>query len=588
MATRLESGQIQLRSAAGVPMERITPQQVDYVAPRAEARKADAMAQILDRMSQSTFQRAAEMRQEEAYQFAAQNPITPDQIQLAKEGLPQAIPGVGKISGDYTVFGQALKKARTLQLSGVFEQEGRNELAKILVEVQNNRMTSKEASTKIANFTNGYSNSLAVADGEAAIKLRATLATHGNTILNAAYEAESKRKKSENSVKFDMDYDNSMQLLEATISQGFFTDSNGERRSIDDLVDVIGQNISTQALLLGDLGMQKEYSEKFRLAVRSAKINAVSKLYTSDEYMLDPAATLNKIRSGDAGKMSQVLQGMIINDFESVAKVTANYMAAVNERETIASRKREALKLDGQAQAVNLLERIFPLNENNPERKKLIAELTALPPGSVPIGTLKDLMEPKKTEEDGGNKLTAYNALGLIYKDVIKTKEDLDNIPGLSIEQRTSLLKVLYRDDKSKDKALDNTINKISGLPDGLVVLDKESAEFKKRQELKSRVEKIQRDAIEKGKPITTSEIIQQLETEALNKKNTEDAKQARKRLDEYVKSPDGKTKPGRDWITEPITKQSIEALRRQAGTDPVKLRQVRDMESLLKQAEGN
>ena len=592
MATRLESGQVQLRSAASVPMERITPQQVDYVAPRAEARKADAMAQILDRMSQSTFQRAAEMRQEEAYQFAAQNPITPDQIQLAKEGLPQAIPGVGKISGDYTVFGEALKKARTLQLSGVFEQEGRNELAKILVEVQNNRMTSQEASTKIANFTNGYSNSLAVADGEAAIKLRATLATHGNTILNAAYEAESKRKKSENSVKFDMDYDNSMQLLEATISQGFFTDSNGERRSIDDLVDVIGQNISTQALLLGDLGMQKEYSEKFRLAVRTAKINAVTKLVTSDEYMLDPLATLNKIKSGDIGKMSQVLQGMIINDFDSVAKVTANYMAAVNERETIASRKREAIKLDGQAQSVNLLERIFPLKENNPERKRLIAELTALPPGSTPIGTLEKLLEPQKPTGDGdSNSMTNYNALGMIFSGAIKTKEDLDRVPGLSIKDRTALLKVLYKDDKSNDSALDRSINKLAELPEtstGAFVLDQKSDAFKKRQSLKLRAAQIENDAIQKGRPITTPEIIQQLEAEALSKKNSEDARQARKRLDEYVKGPDGKAKPGRDWITGPITKQSIDALRRQAGTDPVKLRQVRDMESLLKQAEGN
>ena len=592
MATRLESGQIQLRSTTAVPMERITPQQVDYVAPRAEARKADAMAQILDRMSQSTFRRAAEMREQEAYQFAADTPPTQDQLELAANGLPGAIPGADTVSGDYTVFGRALKKARSLQIAGHFEVEGRNQLTKLLVDVQSGKADPKDISTKIATMTDGYAKSLSKVDGEAALKFRANMATHGNTILSAAYEAESKRNKAQNSVKFDMDYDNSMQLLEATISQGFFIDGGGERRSVDDLVAVLGQNISTQALLLGDAGMQKEYSEKFRLAVRTAKVNAVTKLVTSDEYMLDPLATLNKIRSGDAGKMSQVLQGMIINDFESVAKVTANYMAAVNERETIANRTREAKKLDGQAQAINLLERIFTLKENNPERKKLIAELTQLPPGSTPIGTLKDLLEPQKpTGDSGGNSLTHYNALGQIFSGAIKTKEDLDRVPGLSVKDRTSLLKVLYKDDKSNDSALDRAINKIAELPEtsnGAFVLDPKSDAFKRRQALKLRAAQIENDAIQKGKPITTPEIIQQLETEALSKKNTEDARQARKRLDEYVKGPDGKAKSGRDWITGPITKQSIDALRRQAGTDPVKLRQIRDMESLLKQAEGN
>lgn len=583
MATRLESGQVQLRSAAGVPMERITPQQVDYVAPRAEARKADAMAQILDRMSQNTFQRAAEMREQEAYQFAADNAPTQAQLQLAAEGLPGAIVGADTISGDYTVFGRALKKARSLQLAGHFEVEGRNELTKLLTDVQSRKVDPKDISTKISTMTDGYAKSLSKVDGEAALKFRANMATHGNTVLNAAYEAESKRRKTENAIAFDLSFDNDMQLLEATISQGFYIDDKGERRSVDDLVQVFSKNISTQALLLGDLGMQKEYSEKFRVALREATINAVTKFVTTDEYLIDPSTTLAKIRARDMGKMSQFMDGTIVK------QVTANYMAAVNERETIASRKREAIKLDGQARAIDLLEQIFPLKENNPKRKELIAELNKLPPGSVPIGTLKDLMEPQKPTGDGDS-LASYNALGLIFKGVIKTKEDLDAIPGLSIKERTSLLKTLYKDDKSRDAALDRTVNKLAELPEtsnGAFVIDPKSEAFKKRQQLILRANEIENDAVQKGKPITTQDIIKQLETEALTKKNTEDARQAKKRLDEYVRSADGKERKGRSWITVPITRQSIDALRRQAGTDPIKLKQVKDMESLLDQSEG-
>lgn len=604
MATRLESGQIQLRSAAGVPMERVTPQQVDFVGPRAEAAAANTMANILDRMSQSTFQKAAELREREGIRFAAENPPSVAQLKLAAgiddvtgqplQGGPMvsAIPGLGKISSDVSIYGRAVAKARTLQLASHFEIEGRAEAAKLLTEVQNGLITSKDVSAKLLTVTNGYATALAEVDGEASIKFRATMATHGNTVLNAAYEAESKRKKAQTIAKFDFDFDNSMQLLEAQISQGFFTDSNGQKRSIDDMAFIVNQNIATNSLLLGDAALQKEYSEKFRVALRNAKINAVTKFVLSDEYMVDPDLTLKKIRSGDLGKMSDVLKGLVVNDFDAVAKITANFITANNEREAIATRKREAVKLQGQAEAVDLLEQIFPLAKNNPARKPLIDKLLALPPGSTPIGTLDTLLSPDKPTGDGdGNSLANYNALGLIYNGTIKTKEELDKIPGLSIKQRTALLKVLNKDDKTNDSKLDSAINKLSDLPEtsnGGFVIDPKSESFKKRQKLKLRAAEIENDAVQKGKPITAPEIIEQLEKEELDKKNRFDAKQAQDKLNNYARNPDGKAKPGREWITGPINKQSIEALRRQAGNDPVKLRQVRDMEALLKQAEGN
>lgn len=604
MATRLESGQIQLRSAGGVPMERVTPQQVDFVAPRAEAAAANTMANILDRMSQSTFQKAAELREREGIRFAAENPPSIAQLKLAAgiddvtgeplQGGPMvsAIPGLGKISSDISVYGKAVARARTLQLASHFEIEGRAEAAKLLTEVQNGSITSKDVSAKLLTVTNGYAAALAEVDGEASIKFRATMATHGNTVLNAAYEAESKRKKAQTIAKFDFDFDNSMQLLEAQISQGFFTDNNGQKRSIDDMAFIVNQNIATNSLLLGDAALQKEYSEKFRVALRNAKISAVTKFVLSDEYMLDADDTLRKIRTGDLGKMSDVMKGLVVNDFDAVAKITANYITANNEREAIATRKREAAKLAGQNEAIQLLEQIFPLAKNNPKRAGLINQLLALPPGSTPIGTLDAVLSPDKPTGTGeGNSLTNYNTLGLIYNGTIKTKEDLDKIPGLSIKERTALLKILNKDDKTNDSKLDSAINKLSDLPetsDGGFVLDPKSDAFKKRQRLKLRAAEIQNDAVQKGKPITAPEIIQQLEKEELEKKNKSDAKQAQDKLNNYARNPDGKPKPGREWITGPITSRSIEALRRQAGNDPVKLRQVRDMEALLKQAQGN
>jgi len=73
MATRIESGRIQIDAPGSVPMERIAPQQVDFMtAAREEARGAATMADIIDRMSTTVFGMAKEMAQEEALRFAAE------------------------------------------------------------------------------------------------------------------------------------------------------------------------------------------------------------------------------------------------------------------------------------------------------------------------------------------------------------------------------------------------------------------------------------------------------------------------------------------------------------------------------------
>lgn len=570
MATRLEPGQVQLRSSGGVPMERIVPQQVDFIAPRVEARTAETMANILDRMSQSAFGMAREMAQEEAFRFAAENPITEDQLQLAKEGLPQGIPGVGKMSGDFTVYGQALKKARTLQLAGHFEIEGRNELAKLLTEVQTGRISSKDVAAKITTMTDGYAKSLAKVDGEASIKFRATMATHGNTVLNSAYEAELKRVKDQEKIKFDMDFDNGVRLLEATVSQ--------QPEMIDQIADVFRTNMATQSLLLGDLGLQKEYSTKFETALRSAKINALTKEFSDDKYMADPMATLNKIRIGDAGKLSPVLKSMIANDFEAVAKVTANVMVAVNQRETLAKEKRAEEKRAAVKELIPLLDSAYNLPDNSPERRKLADQVSAIAmrdPDAVPLSVIKDLREPNKE----GNPLAEFNALTAIFDGRITSPGQIASIPGLNGKQKVSLLKTLTNEDRRDQRELDMGLAKLAGvptMPGQVTVIDPKGAEFQRLMQLRSKAQQIQAGATAEGKILTPRMILQQVETDIEKTRNSESAKAARKSLEVFEK---------KNWVNGKITRQGLSALEKKAGDDINKQRELARIRQLLDQA---
>ncbi len=572
-----------MRSVGGVPMAQVQQQQVDYVGPREQAQTANVLAQVLDRMSASAFQTAGVMRQQEGLQFAAQNPLTSEQIESAKGGMTMGMGGRGETSSisstsSMNFFDQAVAKARSLELSGHFEIEGRNELVKLLAGVENGSVTSAQVSDKIKTMTDGYSKSLANIDPEASIKFRATMATHGNTVLNAAYKEELQRKKAKDIALFDLDFDNNIALLEKTVSQGFWMEK-GQKRSIDELVAVFRSDIYNQSLLLGDKAIQIEYSTKFETALRTAKINSVTKALMSDENMVDPERTLQKLRSGDLGDMSPVLQQMIVNDFDAVAKVTANYMVAVNNRKSVADAKASQIKKDGEAQAINLLEQIFPLPDGSPKKKQLLSQLTALPEGSVPIGTLKDLLAPSGE----GNAAVNFNLLAGIYNNTITQPSQIWGLVGKGITGKDAVtaLKLLQSEDRRDSSELDRGISQLSGIPvipGSVVVIDPKGEEFKRRTQLQSQALQIQAAAAAEGKTLTPRQILTQLEDNIAKTRNTETAKAARKSLEVFEKL---------EWVNGPINRNTLPALERKAGTDKKKLNEVNRIKQLLRQADG-
>ena len=565
MVQRIESGRMQIANVGGVPMQQVQPRGVDYVGPRAEAQAAGTLAQALDRMSSSLFQQAGELRQQEGLKFAATNPITPEQIEAAKNG---DVSNLELSKNPISIFGQAVRKARALELSSHFEIEGRNELVKLLSDIEAGTATSEQVQGKIATLTDGFGKSLSQVDPEAAYKFRATMATHGNTVLKTAYETELKREKNKRMAKFDMDFDNGIRLLETTVAQ--------HPEQLEQLASVFRQNVLQQSVLLGDAALQQEYSTKFETALRNAKINAVTKAITDDVYMVNPVDTLNRIRKGDIGNLSPVLQQMITNDFDAVAKVTANYMVAVNQREQLAKDADAAAKREGQNQAFNLLEQIFPLPEGDPRRKALIDRLNALPPGSVPIGTLKDLLDPGKE----GNPAVEFNALNGIFQGTINTAGQIYNMPGLNGPQKIRLLKTLNSEDRRDQAELARGLNKLAGInvTGGVVVLDPKGTEFARLNELRARSVEIQAAALREGKVVMPSQIIDQLTKEVEARRNTEQAKAAKTALEVYEK---------KDWVNGPITRETLPALEVKAGKDKNKLNDLKRIKSLLDQSEG-
>lgn len=588
MAERLESGQIQLRPVNASPMQQVQARQVDFtVAAREEARYANTMAEMLDRMGRTINQQAKEMRTEEAIRFAAENPPTLEQIQLAKEGMPAAVPGLGRISGDVGYFGQALKKARTLQVASAFEIEGTNELTKMLADVEAGRLKADQVQTKIASISNGYTKALAKIDPEAAIKFNATMATHGNTVLKTALEADAKRNKAKNTIKVRDNFNNMKRLLEVTVSQGeYLNPEDGQKYSIDVLADTLRANLRTQTLSLGDAVLAKEVMNEFEKELRDAKVNAVTRhILTDDKLMADPALR-KKIMTAQLDKMSPVMLGLLQTDMESVAKINANVDIALNRRETEAKNKKAEEKNAAVREFIPLYGEAIKLPEGNKRRKELaekIADIAKRQPDAVPLSVLKDLLEPPKPTGEG-NAMVEFNVLQGIHEGRITSPDQIWSYTrqGLGVKQAVSALRLLYREDKQDQNEIDRGISKLAGIPvvpGSVVVLDPKGTEFQRRKELEAQAKEIEARLIREGKVPTPRMVLSELEDGIAKRRNSEGAKAAKKQLDEvWSKQP---------WINGPITRGNLPALKEKAKGDRTKENAVIQIEKLLNQAEG-
>jgi len=431
---------------------------------------------------------------------------------------------------------------------------------------------------KLTSMMDGFSRSLAQVDPEASLKFRATSATMGNTVLAKAAEFEMKREKAQRLAKFDADFDNSTRLLEAAVSQGFWVDpTTQQKRSIEELADVYRQTITTSALLLGDVQVQKQYSDKFEAALKGAKINAVTKyLLTDEKSMADPEATLKNIQAGNVGRMSDLVKGMLMTDYGSIEKVSANYMVAVNARNTAINQKIAADKRVNEQKAVDLLEQIFPLPEGNAKRRQLVNELIALPAGAVPIGTLKDLLEPNKE----GNPAVEFNLLNGIYNGTINRPDQIWGMVGKGIngKQAVGALKLLQSEDRRDQGDLDRGLAKLAGIPTmsgSVTVLDPKGTEFQRLQRLRVDAQQVQSQAAIEGKVLTPRMVLQQLEVKLEESRNTEQAKAARNTLTTVWEKKAGG----------PITRDTLPGLENSKKLKPAEITQVK---RLLDQAEGN
>jgi hypothetical protein len=200
----------------------------------------------------------------------------------------------------------------------------------------------------------------------------------------------------------------------------------------------------------------------------------------------------------------------------------------------------------------------------------------------VPLSVMSSLLKPDS--EGSGDALVEFNIMAGIYNGTITDPSQIYARvgKGLTGKQAVSLLGKLVSEDRRGQGSLDRTISQLAGIPTipgQVVVIDPKGTEFKLRQRYAEEAETIRSQAAAEGKVLTPDQVGDILKKNVETRRNSEAAKQARTQLETYAK---------KDWINGPITRDGLAALERKAGTDKVKLNELKRIRTLLDQAEGN
>lgn len=428
MATgRIESGRVDIRGPGSSPMQRVGVSEINFVGPRVAAQGSGQIAEALDRMSANLFQESFRQREKEGLQFAAENPPTPDQIEAAKNGrLDDLDLGANPVS----VFQQAVRKSRALQLSQQFEMEGNAKLVEMLEMVKLGQADSGQILTQIQTMTEGLGRTLARIDPEAAFKFRATMATSGNSVYKQALNEQVKRAQDQFKVKALQNFENGKTLL--------FSQAEADPQNFDLIhAPVFRANINNAALTLADPALQAQYGKDAIAAIRDARINVLEKFMLTEENLRDPRTALNKLKAGDVGNLKPHVDYLLKNDRDGLLKVEETFVKAAKAR-------KDSIELgyvDATNQGEALLRQMY-ISTDPKIHKQLFTQLSALPVSPETIKKARDFMfsddatGPQKDDLPSLSRISQRVALGLA------TDSEIFSAPLTQATKRQMLLQL--------------------------------------------------------------------------------------------------------------------------------------------------
>lgn len=343
--------------------------------------------QALNQMTSYFLDRATQEAKEAGMKYAAENPITKEQVDAAL-GDPKAL----KVRGAGRIFQSAYEATQASMLASELQLEGNRKIASVSAAIKAGGPVDLEQIQKdIRDMIDGYSSTVMALDPAQAIKLRASLATTGNALYQEASEAAIKIRNA----GIEADLENSIKqlrpLVESVVAiSGTIHPDTGKPINISSVIENISQPFLQSVQVLG----KKDFLVKFDEMVRESVTGALFARATDPTFAETGGQLADKFQKGDFGNLSGLYAGLSKEEKDKLFADVENHNNRVfklkerDEKETQRVNKEKAINLG--------LEYLNP--KTSAERKiSLVNQMVALEYITFP--TAKAMLETKSQTE---------------------------------------------------------------------------------------------------------------------------------------------------------------------------------------------
>lgn len=292
---------------------------------RESQRMQETLSRRLDQLQSYVTSRAEKEAQAAALKYAAENPVTQEQVNEALAGGKGAIAKFfGAFTGEGgTVYQETLQAARGSVLANNLSVKAAEQIDVLKNLADIGELDYFSASQKIKDITDGYATTVAAFNPEASIQMRAKIGVAGNTLLKHIGDIEVKKAQA----MMTAELDSSAQLLQRVLPD-IYKHGDSETPDMgtilaDDLAATQLDSPMAQALQFNMPG----HIEIFTKINREAKINGISAGLV--ESYSDESAAYSALRSNELGKYQRMWNNMPTEDRDAIKKKVKESFAEV-------------------------------------------------------------------------------------------------------------------------------------------------------------------------------------------------------------------------------------------------------------------
>jgi len=448
---------------------------IDRVGIRAAGKYADTVADVNVKVANMLDPLVDTAVKESAYKYAAENPITLDQLTVGKDGTYN-IKNVNALKGNpLSKRSQIIRKLQSKELSTRLLRFAERQLLAFLPDIKSGKLSGEEALLKINSVVDGISGTMNELDAETATQFRANVATLGNDLYKQALSIQIERQAAEDKIESqDAFAAFKLKITNFLANPDNYPVVNEEGKAqihLGTRLDAEFQTFKDMMLVFNpaNFTVAVENARKF---VNEAKINAVvdhisSAKFKAENNIIADYQVLTKLEANSIGALSQVYFGLSPNDKREVQKLylekTAQQFEAFDKD---AKRAAEAL-------APQIENYVIQWNSSSVEERQVLqTEMLSLTNPVTGASIFSAAQLQNFSQDLGVNEVQFANLVERINNNAFASITDLNNfllendtaIP-LNGKQRQELFKLQQSASTRQEKRLENLILQIASDP---------------------------------------------------------------------------------------------------------------------------